>query len=56
MVISKAAWGLWAAFQLLLWREGALPSPGTQAIPKQGGSTSAICKAAGIGTLWSAAV
>lgn len=45
-----------AAFWLPPWREGTLPSPsGYRAVPKLGGSTGIICRAAGIGTLWSAA-
>ena len=45
-----------AAFWLPPWREGTLPSPsGYRAVPKLGGSKGIICRAAGIGTLWSAA-
>lgn len=44
-----------ASFQLLLWREGTLPSPLVPTIPKQD-SEVVICRAAGIETLWTAAV
>lgn len=44
-----------APFQLPLWREGMLPSPLVPTIPKQD-SWMVICRAAGIETLWNAAV